>query len=101
MEKIMTVDELDKIKRAEEIQRYTENRCESLEKENAELKELIAELEADNLEKQDLISDYVMENATLKKQIEKMKNKLNCAKYHYCFCKNKNCKDCKDWKMND
>lgn len=35
----MTVEDADKIKRAEEIQRYTENRCEALEKENAELKE--------------------------------------------------------------
>lgn len=35
----MTAEDLDRIKRAEEIQRYTENRCEALEKENAELKE--------------------------------------------------------------
>ena len=35
------------------------------------------------------------------KQIKKMKNKLNCSKYHYCLCKDKTCKDCKDWKMND
>lgn len=36
----MTIDEMkDRIARAEEIQRYTENRCETLEKENAELKE--------------------------------------------------------------
>ena len=34
----MTDEELDRIKRAEEIQRYTENRCEALEKENADLK---------------------------------------------------------------
>lgn len=31
--------DLDRINRAEEIQRYTENRCEALEKENAELRE--------------------------------------------------------------
>lgn len=37
-------EELDRIKRAEEIQRYTENRCEALEKENAELKEINADL---------------------------------------------------------
>ena len=35
----MNIDEMkDRIARAEEIQRYTENRCEALEKENAELK---------------------------------------------------------------
>ena len=34
----MTGEELDRINRAEEIQLYTENRCEALEKENAELK---------------------------------------------------------------
>lgn len=40
----MNIDEMkDRIARAEEIQRYTENRCEALEKENAELK-------ADNIE---------------------------------------------------
>ncbi len=38
----MNIDEMkDRIARAEEIQRYTENRCEALEKENAELKEVI------------------------------------------------------------
>lgn len=37
----MTPDEEDRIRRAEEIQRYTENRCEALEKENKELKEQI------------------------------------------------------------
>lgn len=35
----MTDEELDRINRAEEIQRYTENRCEALEKENKKLKE--------------------------------------------------------------
>ena len=40
----MTKEELDRIKRAEEIQRYTENRCEALEKENAELKEINTDL---------------------------------------------------------
>lgn len=34
----MTDEEKDRINRAEEIQRYTENRCEQLEKENAGLK---------------------------------------------------------------
>lgn len=34
----MKPEELDRINRAEAIQIYTENRCEALEKENAELK---------------------------------------------------------------
>ena len=38
----MNIDEMkDRIARAEEIQRYTENRCEALEKENAELKKQV------------------------------------------------------------
>ena len=37
----MTIEELDRIKRAEETQRYTENRCEALEKENAILKKAL------------------------------------------------------------
>ena len=42
----MNIDEMkDRINRAEEIQRYTENRCETLEKENAELKKLKRECE--------------------------------------------------------
>jgi len=42
----MNIDEMkDRIARAEEIQRYTENRCEALEKENAELKKLKRECE--------------------------------------------------------
>ena len=41
----MNIDEMkDRIARAEEIQRYTENRCEVLEKENAELKSENAKL---------------------------------------------------------
>lgn len=37
----MTKDEEDRIRRAEEIQRYTENRCEALEKENARLSKML------------------------------------------------------------
>ena len=38
----MNIDEMkDRIARAEEIQRYIENRCEVLEKENAELKAIV------------------------------------------------------------
>ena len=41
----MNIDEMkDRIARAEEIQRYTENRCEVLEKENTELKSENAKL---------------------------------------------------------
>jgi chromosome segregation ATPase len=41
----MNIDEMkDKIARAEEIQRYTENRCEALEKENAELEAQIEQM---------------------------------------------------------
>ena len=41
----MNIDEMkDRIARAEEIQRYTENRCEVLEKENAELKETVIKM---------------------------------------------------------
>ena len=43
----MNIDEMiDRIARAEEIQRYTENRCEVLEKENAELKAKLKEHES-------------------------------------------------------
>lgn len=37
----------------------------------------------------------------LNKQIDKMKNKLNCTKYHYCLCKDKNCQNCKDWRLEE
>lgn len=46
----MTDEELDRIERAEEIQRYTENRCEALEKENTELKTQVELLQM-NIEK--------------------------------------------------
>lgn len=39
------------------------------------------------------------ENAVLKAQNTKMRNKLNCAQYHYCLCKDKVCKDCNNWKL--
>lgn len=54
----MTNEDLDRIERAEEIQRYTENRCEALEKENTELKT----------------------------QIEKMKNSMNCQTWNEWQC---------------
>ena len=43
----MTKEEMkDRVARAEEIQRYTENRCDALEKENAELKEKVRTYES-------------------------------------------------------
>lgn len=54
----MTNEDLDRIERAEEIQRYTENRCVTLESENIELKT----------------------------QIEKMKNSMNCQTWNEWQC---------------
>lgn len=60
----MTAEELDRIKRAEEIQRYTENRCEALEKENAELKK--------DLKSKDLaLEDFVKWSDKQKKKSDK------------------------------
>ena len=58
-------------------------------RENAELKEKMGR------------ADYRI--AELKMQIDKMKNKLNCSKYHYSSCKDIVCKDwrMKDWKMGN
>ena len=69
-----------------------------------ELKTKVTELEAQlknnpyvellQKEKAEMAEDFA-------KQIEKMKNKLNCSKYHYCLCKDITCKNCKDWKLNN
>ena len=67
---------------------------EQLEKENAELKEQIEQLSNDN---HVLKTSFIIQQ----EQIDKMKNKLNCSKYHYCLCKDIVCKDCKDWKMEN
>lgn len=77
--------------------------CEEIEegakviaKENAELKEQLKNnpyVQLLQKEKAELAEDFA-------KQIEKMKNKLNCSKYHYCLCKDKTCKDCKDWELD-
>ena len=61
----MTDEDLDRIERAEEIQRYTENRCEALEKENTELKTKIE---------------------LLQMNIEKMKNSENCQTWNEWQC---------------
>lgn len=67
----MTVEDVDRIKRAEEIQRYTENRCEALEKENAELREkwLQATDEGTSWAR---LKGLENENAKLKEQNEKL-----------------------------
>lgn len=67
----MTTEDLDRIKRAEEIQRYTENRCEALEKENAELREkwLQATDEGTSWAR---LKSLENENARLKEQNEKL-----------------------------
>ena len=78
---------VDRIERAEEIQRYTENRCDTLEKGNAELKEANAQWEQrsetlkDALEHarkiygDDLEKSY-KENAKFKDQLTKAKELL-------------------------
>lgn len=63
-----------------------------LEKEIAELKEQNKDL----CESLDIMNNRESE---LLDQIEKMKNRLNCTKYHYCLCKDKTCKICKDWRL--
>lgn len=57
----MTDEEKDRINRAEEIQRYTENRCETLEKENAELK---AQIENKNSLLDDIIDAFTSQSLT-------------------------------------
>lgn len=61
----MIVEDFDRIERAEDIQRYTENRCVALEKENAELKQNIELLQV---------------------TIEKMKNYENCQTWNEWQC---------------
>lgn len=61
----MIVEDFDRIERAEEIQHYTENGCEALEKENAELKQNIELLQV---------------------TIEKMKNSENCQTWNEWQC---------------
>lgn len=67
----MTEEEKDRINRAEEIQQYTENRCENLEKENEELKS-----HRDRLI--NLNHKLTKEKEKQKAQIEKMKCCGNC-----------------------
>ena len=81
----------DRIARAEEIQRYTENRCEALEKENAELKAIVRNTKsvdesftklqqenkvlAQNLEDTEIVNKALeKENAELKSENQKWKD---------------------------
>ena len=88
----MNIDEMkDRIARAEEIQRYTENRCEVLEKENAELKAIVRNTKAvdesftklqqenkvlaQNLEDTEIVNKALeKENAELKSENQKWKD---------------------------
>ena len=60
----MTNSEKDLIQRAQDIQRFTENRCNVLEERNAKLEK---------------------ENEELKKQIEQMKRCSNCKNFNRDF----------------
>lgn len=126
----MTDEELDRINRAEEIQRYTENRCEALEEENKELKAYnekllnsdiekhnkIVELEAENRRiANDLLDDWCRnkddycphlkalekENAELKAQIKKMKCCQNCRKFNNLSYDCTCAKVCKEWELKE
>ena len=66
-----------------------------------EMRSCIAKLEKENAKLKEKMGRAGYRIAELKMQIDKMKNKLNCSKYHYCLCKDIVCKDCKDWRMND
>ena len=88
----MNIDEMkDRIARAEEIQRYTENRCGVLEKENAELKAIVRNTKAvdesftklqqenkvlaQNLEDTEIVNKALeKENAELKSENQKWKD---------------------------
>jgi hypothetical protein len=75
----MTGEELDRINRAEEIQLYTENRCEALEKENAELK-------ADNDARKFAMAMSEKVEKQLREENEELKTKvclsIDCEKAH-------------------
>lgn len=74
----MTKEELDRIKRAEEIQRYTENRCEALEKENAELKEINTDLKQSLDWANERESENVKRITELEEQISILLSCKNC-----------------------
>lgn len=64
----MTDEEKDRIRRAEEIQLYTENRCQALEKENAELKEKLKGFETGDVAWQGDMDATIAQNLELKEQ---------------------------------
>lgn len=85
----MNIDEMkDRIARAEEIQRYTENRCEALEKENADLERKLEQTEKD-------LADYQFNYSTIKeleKENAELKHQLN---KNPCVCNTEwHCNDC-------
>ena len=84
----------DRIARSEEIQRYTENRCEALEKQIAELEDKLANADF-QLEGRD------NEIRELKEKIEKMKSCPNCDfmfRDGNCYY-DKECKNKDHWKL--
>ena len=77
----MNIDEMkDRIARAEEIQRYTENRCEALEKENKTISRKANEAIADKLlitaKYNEVLNNLNQENDKLQKENAELKLKL-------------------------
>lgn len=77
-----------------------------LEKEKCELlgtiqgkDEVITNLKEQNKDLCESLDIMNNRESELLEQIAQMKNRLNCTKYHYCLCKNKTCKTCKDWEL--
>ena len=84
----MNIDEMkDRIARAEEIQRYTENRCEALEKENKTISRKANEAIADKLlitaKYNEVLNDLNQENYKLQKENTELKddNKVMADNY--------------------
>ena len=82
----MNIDEMkDRIARAEEIQRYTENRCEALEKENKTISRKANEAIADKLlitaKYNEVLNDLNQENDKLQKENAELKGfRQDCVK---------------------
>ena len=96
-------DYLDEVN-AEMLKRF--NRFAELEKEKCKLlgiiqgkDEVIANLKEQNKDLCESLDIMNNRESELLDQIVKMKNRLNCTKYHYCLCNNKTCKTCKDWEL--
>lgn len=111
--KEMTKDEMkDKISMALKdtvLQQGFEIICKEnaeLEKEKCELlgiiqgkDEVIANLKEQSKDLCESLDIMNNRESELLDQIVKMKNRLNCTKYHYCLCNDKTCKTCKDWEL--